>query len=107
MITLKEAREQLLSQIELEANCRIHKSGSKATEKLLEFYNHIADLPLSNPIFAWYRVNADNVRIECIDNEVRIYKADDEDNSLEKFIRGISKDSALDTLIDQALDNNN
>ena len=105
MITLEEAREQLLSQVELEATCRIHKFGSKAPETLMEYYNRIAELPLSNPIFAWYQTNEDNFRIECIDDEVRIYK--DEDDSPEDFISGIPGPNALDDLIDQAFENEN
>ena len=107
MITLEEAREQLLSQIELESTCRIHKFGSKAPVKLMEFYNRIAELPLSNPIFAWYRTNEDNIRIECIDDEVRIYKAENEDDSPENFISKIPGSDALGDLIDQAWGNEN
>ena len=79
MITLENAREQLLSQIELEL-CRIYDANSKAPEKLQEFYDHITELPLSNLIFAWYRKNADKVQIRYIGEEVCIYKADHEDD---------------------------
>ena len=107
MITLEEAKEQLLSQIELEATCRIHKFGSKAPEQLMEFHNRIAELPLSNPIFAWYRTNEDYVQIECIDDGVRIYREDDQDEEPEQFVGRISKTDVHDDLINQALDNKN
>ena len=106
MITLEEAREQLLYQIELEL-CRIYPAGSKTPNKLREFYDSISELPLSNPIFAWYRLNAGNVRIECIDEEVRIYKADAEDETTNNYITGKSHPDDLDDLIDQALGNGN
>ncbi len=71
MIILEYAKEQLLSQIELEL-CRIYPAGSMAPEKLKEFYDHISELPPSNFIFDWYRVNAGNVNIQCIGDEVSI-----------------------------------
>ena len=106
MITLEEAREQLLSQIELEL-CRIYPAGSKAPEKLKELYDSISELPLSNPIFEWYRLNSGNVCIKCIGEEVRIYKTDAEDETPDNFTTGKSHPDALDDLIDQALGNGN
>jgi len=38
MTTLEDAREQLLSQIEMEL-CRIYPAGSEAPDKLKEFYD--------------------------------------------------------------------
>ena len=72
MITLEDAREQLLSQIELEL-CRIYEAGSKASEKLREFYDHIAVLPLTHFIFNWYLMNHENFQIEVVDKEARIF----------------------------------
>ena len=72
MMTLNDAREQLLSQIELEL-CRIYPAGSKAPDKLREFYEYVSELPSSSFLFAWYRINTDNVHIECINDEVQIY----------------------------------
>jgi len=102
MITLDEAKEQLLSQIELEL-CRIYE----APEKLQEFYDHITELSSSNFIFAWYRKNADKVQIGYTGEEVRIYKPDAEDETPDNYIRGESHPDALDELIDQALRNEN
>ena len=80
MITLKNAREQLLSQIELEL-CRIYPANSMAPARLKELYDEIYELPLSDFVFDWYRLNAGNLRIKCIGEEVSIYKADTEDET--------------------------
>ncbi len=88
MTTLEDAREQLLSQIEMEL-CRIYPAGSEAPDKLNEFYDHISELPLSNFIFGWYRINADKVQIRYIGEEVCIYKADAEDDLPSGYIVGI------------------
>ena len=104
MTTLENAREQLLSQIEMEL-CRIYPAGSKAPEKLEELYDMISELPLSNFIFNWYRVNADKVLIRYIGKEVCIYKADDDDDLPSGYIVGNDDHDALDDLIDQALGN--
>lgn len=85
----------------------IYDAGSDAPEKLEEFYDHIAALPLSNPLFAWHRLNSDNVRIECIDEEVCIYKADDDDDLPSGYIVGKDGPDALTELIDQAMRNEN
>ena len=106
MTTLEEAREQLLSQIELEL-CRIYPAGSNAPKKLREFYDYISELPVSNPVFIWCRLNAGNVRIKCIDEEVRIYRANAEDETPGNYITGKSHPDALDDLIDQAFGNGN
>ena len=52
MTTLEDAREQLLSQIELEL-CRIYPAGSDAPEKLKEFFDYIASLPIKHLLFEW------------------------------------------------------
>ncbi len=106
MITLEDAREQLLSQIELEL-CRIYEGGSEAPKKLQEFYDHVAALPLSNFIFNWYRINADKVQISYIGEEVCIYLADNENNLPSGYIVGIDGPDALDELMDQAFDSKN
>ena len=106
MITLEDAREQLLSQIELKL-CRIYPAGSDAPEKLKQFYDHISVLPLSNFIFAWFRKYADKVQIRHLGKEVCIYLADNDDDLPSGYIVGIDGPDALDDLIDKALDNNN
>ncbi len=106
MTTLEDAREQLLSQIEMELS-RIYPAGSRAPEKLKEFYDHISELPLSNIIFAWYRKYADKVQIRYLGKEVCIYLADNEDDLPSGHIIGIDGPDALDELIDQALGNGN
>ncbi len=50
MTSLEEAREDLLSKIELEL-CRIQEGGREASEKLSEFYDYIASEHISSPIF--------------------------------------------------------
>ena len=106
MITLENAREQLLSQIEIEL-CRIYPAGSEAPAKLKEFYDHISELPVSNIIFTWYRINAGNVCIKCIDEEVCIFKTGNEDETPINFIIGKSHPDDLNDLIDQAYKNGN
>ncbi len=41
----------------------------------MEVYDHISELPVSNIVFNWYRLNMVDIRIEYDDNEVRIFKA--------------------------------
>ncbi len=65
MIRLEEAKELLLSQIELEL-CRIYEAGCKAPEKLRECYDHMSELPPSNFIFKWYRKYVDKVQIRYL-----------------------------------------
>ena len=96
----------MLSQIELEL-CRIYPAGSDAPEKLKEFYDHTSELPLSNFIFGWYRINADKVQIRYIGEEVCIFKADADDDLPSGYIVGIDGPDALDELIDKAFNNNN
>ena len=105
-MTHSDAREQLLSQIELEL-CRIYDAGSEAPKKLRELYDHVAALPISNVIFDWYRINADKVQIRYIGEEVCIYLADNENDLPSGYIVGIDDPDALDELIDQALGNGN
>ena len=106
MITLAEAKEQLLTQIEVEL-CRIYDANSKAPAKLQEFYDHITELSSSNFIFAWYRKNAGKVQIRYIGDEVCIYTAEHADESPSGYIVGIDGPDALDELTDQALGNEN
>ncbi len=69
MVTLDDAREQLLSQIELQL-CRIYEAGSEAPIKLQEFYDYVTELPLTHFIFNWYFINYENIQIEVVDKEV-------------------------------------
>ena len=105
MIKLEVARAQLLSQIELEL-CSIYHEKSNAPVKLREFYDYVSELPLSNIIFAWYRINLGNVCIKCIGAEVRIYKSD-VDEPDHNYDIGKSHFDALDELIDQSFENEN
>ncbi len=100
MLTLNDAREQFLSQIELQL-CRIYEAGSEVHNKLREFYDHIAELPLNHFIFNWYLINYENIQIEVVDKEVRIFKTNDSDS--ERSIDNI----AMDDLIIQVFDNQN
>ncbi len=65
MTTLEDAREQLLSQIEMEL-CRIYPAGNMAPDKLKEFYDYVASLDISNPVFSWYLMNMGRIRIQSI-----------------------------------------
>ncbi len=76
MITLEEAREQLLSQIELQL-CRIYPVNSDAPKKLHEFYDYVASLPIKHFLFEWYLKNSGKTSIEYLDGEVRLYRSDD------------------------------
>ncbi len=78
MMTLEDAREQLLNQIELETNCRIYPINSEVPEKLNEFYNETAALPISHPIFHWYLLNNGNIQIEYRDGGISLFKTDDQ-----------------------------
>ena len=49
---IKEAREQLLSQIGLQMHCN-YEAGSEASTKLQEFYEYVQELPTTNLIFQW------------------------------------------------------
>ena len=59
----------------------------------------ISELPLSNFIFGWYRINADKVQIRYIGEEVSIYTAKHEDDLPSGYIVGIDGPDALDDLI--------
>lgn len=82
-------------------------AGIKTSEKLKKFYDHTSELPLSNIIFAWYRLNIGSAFIECLGEEVRIYKSDVKDETPNNYNTGESHPDALDELIDQALGNGN
>ena len=73
MTSLEEAREDLLSKIELEL-CRIQEGGREASEKLSEFYDYIASQHISSPIFFWYKLNRGRIRICYSDGEVKLVK---------------------------------
>ena len=72
----------------------------------MECYDHISELPVSDIVFTWYRLNMVEIRIEYMDNEVCIYQAG-ENVSPKRYINKISGADPLDELIDQALDNEN
>ena len=55
-MNLEEARGQLLHQIELQLR-QIYKEGSEAPHKLSEFYDYVAELPVSQHLFIWYLMN--------------------------------------------------
>ena len=76
-MTLEEAREQLLQQIELEL-CRIHVGNSDASQKYREFYNYVSALQTDHFLFNWYTRNSGNIQIKYIDSEVRLIKNEDE-----------------------------
>ena len=104
MITLEEAREQLLSQIELEL-CRIYPVNSKAPKYLREFYDYIASLPIKHFLFEWYLKNLGKTSIEYFGGEVRLCRSNgkaDEDIHTDS-----TSDDDIDNLIGQVLDNNN
>ena len=83
MITLEEAREQLLLKIKSAANCMNHPDNSglsyisspcdkKAHDILMKMYHDLASLPITNILFKWHRNNIGKVRISVIDGEGRI-----------------------------------
>ncbi len=81
-------------------------------DDLLRLYSNILkirvfELPPSDFIFKWYRINADNVHIEFVGDEVRIYKVDYTEDSPEQVISRLPDDDFLDDLIDQAFDSKN
>ena len=72
----REAKEQLLQQIELEL-CRIHDANSDAPKKLWEFYEYVENLPTTDLIFQWCLLNSGNIRIGFIDGAVQVCKIKD------------------------------
>ena len=97
MTSLEEAREDLLSKIELEL-CRIQEGGREASEKLSEFYDYIASQHMSSPIFFWYKLNSGRIRICYTDGEVKLVKEEVDNDDPEPI-----NDASLDGLIDDAL----
>ncbi len=79
--------------------------NSEATEKLNEFYNETAALPISHPIFHWYLMNYGNIQIEYRDGGINLYKTDDQEP--EPFTDDTIMIDEVDDLIDQAFDNQN
>jgi hypothetical protein len=92
MTTLKESKERLLHQ--LNKQVRLHIPGitfsgsTKAIFRLRQIYTLVSALPLSNHIFEWYRKSADKVRIDLIEDTVRIYKIEDQQIELVEFAEG-------------------
>ncbi len=85
----------------------MYPAGSKTQNKLRELYDHVSELPHSDFIFKWYRINADNVCIDCIGDEVRIYKVDYKEDSPEQVTSRLPDGDVLGELIDQAFDSTN
>ena len=115
MLTLEESKERLLLEIQKAAHHYKQKKGNNPVEadqhlgaykKLMECYDHVSDLSVSDFVFTWYRLNMVDIRIEYMDNEVCIYKAG-ENVSPKIYFRKISGADPLDELIDHALDNEN
>ena len=77
LMTLEEAREQLLHQIELEL-CRILPGNSDAFQKYREFYDYVSSLQSDHFLFNWYAINRGKVEIKYIDGEVRILRIEDQ-----------------------------
>jgi hypothetical protein len=106
MTTLKESKEQLLQQ--LSKQVRLHIPGvtfpgsTKALSRLRQIYTLVSALPLSNHIFDWYRKSADKVRIDLIEDTVRIYRVEDQQIELVEFA-----DGDICGLIYSALENKN
>ena len=113
MITLKEAKQHLLAEIRklAESYTGIESCEPgiqyKAYGIIMDFYDHISELHVSNVVFSWYKKNKDNVRIEYKDEEVGINKINREDNAGEFSGTSAYSPDALDDLIDQAHENAN
>jgi hypothetical protein len=66
MITLEESKERLLLEIQKAAHHYKQKKGNDSIEsyqhleaykKLMECYVHTSELPVSDIVFTWYRLN--------------------------------------------------
>ncbi len=104
MMNLEEAREHLLSQIELQM-CRIHVGSPDAPKKLREFYDFVEGLPISHHLFQWYLMNSGKILIEYCDGEVRVIKTDNQEP--EEPFTEIIIPNIYDDFIRQAFDNQN
>jgi hypothetical protein len=114
MITLEESKERLLLEIQKAAYHYKQKKGNDSIEsyryleaykKLMECYDHTSQLPVSDIVFTWYRLNIADIRVDYDDNGVRIYKAGGV--YYKRNICKISGADPIDGLIDQALYNEN
>ena len=76
MMTLEEARKQLLHQIELKL-CQIFPANNNAYKELHEFYDFVSSLHIDHFLFDWYAIKGGNIKIDYIDGEVRISKLDE------------------------------
>lgn len=103
-MNLEEAREQLLSQIELEL-CRIHVGNFDAPKKLQEFYDYVSSLHEDHFLFDWYITNKGNIDIDVTDGEVRVIKTDDQ--GTEQHHDEIIIPNIHDDLIRRVFDNQN
>jgi hypothetical protein len=106
MTTLRESKERLLTQISTQASLNIPGitgSGSnKALRRLKEIYTLVSALPLSNHIFEWYRKCSGKVRIDLIEDNVRIYRVEDQMIEVVEFA-----DGDICSLIYEGLENKN
>ncbi len=98
MITSEKSRQLLLMKIENKFHWCINEnykspdicltSQQKTMRKLIEIYTLISALPVSNPIFEWFRRNIDKIRIHLDDDKVRIYKIEDQYLEQVEFVDG-------------------
>ena len=100
ILNLEEAREQLLSQIELQL-CRIYDVGSEVPKKLQEFYDYVEALPINHLVFEWYLKNHENAAIEYKDGAVQVSRITDD------ACDQINEGDEIDELIWKAIDNRN
>lgn len=92
MTTLRESKERLLTQISTQARLNIPGvagfGSDKALRRLKEIHTLVSALPLSNHIFDWYRKCAGKVRIDLIEDSVRIYRVEDQMIEVVEFADG-------------------
>ncbi len=94
MRTLQESKELLLARIKSKAYRYILMTGSESIDsclplrRLMEIYVLISALPVSSPIIEWYRKSPDKVRIELIEDVVRIYKVESQQVEQLDFVEG-------------------
>ncbi len=95
MITSEISKQLLLTKIENKFHWYIDEfSGicdtgqQKNLRKLIEIYILISALPVSNPIFEWFRSNIENIDIHLGNNRVRIYKIEGQYIEQVEFVDG-------------------
>ena len=106
MTTLRESKERLLTQISTQFQLNIPGvtgfGSNKALRRLKEIYTLVSALPLSNHIFEWYRKSTGKVRIDLIEDSVRIYRVEDQLIEVVEFA-----DGDICSLIYEGLENKN